>query len=77
MTAAAQKVLDLALALSDEERALVLDGLAESLEKDGPDLHPDWDGEIRRRIEAVEKGEMKVIPGDVAMDRVRRMLRES
>ena len=75
MTAAAQKLLEQVLALLPDEQTQVLEGLSAHLEQ-GPDLHPAWNGEIRRRIAAAENSELETIPMDVAHDRVRRMFRE-
>lgn len=62
MTAEARKILEQALALPEEARAVVLEGLAQSLQPDEDDLHPDWDDEILRRVKSIESGESKLTP---------------
>ena len=73
MTSTAEKVLEDALALPEDERAALADALNESLSPAG-DLSPAWKAEIARRIEAVERGESRLVPGDEAMARVRAAL---
>ena len=57
---AARKILDDALALPPEERAALVDALSESLEP--VNVSPEWRDEIRRRIEAIERGEAELVP---------------
>ncbi|MCB9658229.1 MAG: addiction module protein [Sandaracinaceae bacterium] len=73
MTSTAQKILEDALSLPEDERAALADALNESLSPKG-DLSPAWKAEIARRIEAVEGGESRLIPGDEALARVRAAL---
>jgi hypothetical protein len=75
MSPAAQNVLEQFWALSPEEQKIVRDGIDDV--SNGPDLHPSWDAEIRRRISAAEKGEEKFIPMDEAIAKARRLLRQS
>jgi putative addiction module component (TIGR02574 family) len=72
---AAKKVLEIALALPEEERAAIVDALNDSLESRKPTLGPGWAEEIERRISAVERGESRLIPGDEVTARVRKALR--
>ncbi|MBI3041294.1 MAG: addiction module protein [Betaproteobacteria bacterium] len=61
--------------LSDAERAELALSLIESL--DGPpdiDVEEAWRIEIERRVGQVERGEVKLIPGDEVFARVRRRL---
>lgn len=65
MTAAAKKIFAEALALPEQERVALMDALADSiLGDDHDDLSPEWTAEVARRIEAVERGESRLIPGD-------------
>lgn len=66
---AARKILDDALALPAEERAALVDALSASLEP--VDLSPEWKDEIRRRIEAIERGEARLVPWDEVRARLR------
>ncbi len=75
MTSAAKKILDDALSLPEDDRAALVDALNESLEAPEEDLSPEWKAEIARRIEAVERGESRLIPGDEVEARIRETLR--
>lgn len=71
MTAAAKKVLEDALALPEQDRATLLDALADSIVGEDDDLSSEWKAEIARRIEAVERGESRLIPGEEVEARIR------
>jgi len=75
VTSAAKKVLEQALSLPAEEREALVDALAESLERPQDGLSDEWKTEIARRIEAVERGESKLIEGDEVDARLRAALR--
>lgn len=62
-----------ALALPSEARALLADRLVESLDpaEDGY-IQQLWADEARRRRDDVRAGRVKTIPGDEALQRVRR-----
>ena len=74
MTSTAKKILEEALALPDDERAELVDALSASLESPADDMSPEWKAEIGRRIEAIERGESKLIPWDEVEARVRTAL---
>ena len=74
MTSTSKKILNEALALPEEDRAALVDALNESLETPENDLRPEWKAEITRRIEAVERGESRLIPGDEVEARIRATL---
>ena len=76
MTSATKKILEDALALPEEQRATLVAALNESLETTEDDLTPEWKAEIARRIEAVERGDSRLIPGDEVEARIRKTLRE-
>lgn len=75
VTSTAKKILEQALALPEEEREALVDALAESLDRAQDDLSDAWKAEIARRIEAVERGESKLIEGDEVEARLRAALR--
>jgi putative addiction module component (TIGR02574 family) len=75
MTSATKKILEEALALPEDERAALVSALNESLETAADDLSPEWKAEIARRIEAVERGESRLIPWDEVEARIRETLR--
>ena len=74
MTAEAKKIFEQALALPEPERAALIDALADSLQAVDEDLSPEWEAEIARRIDAVERGASTLIPGDEVEARIRRTL---
>lgn len=68
----AADVLDKALALSSQERGMVIDRLVESLDEGPPDegIEEAWDEEIRRRVEEIDAGRAEMIP----LEEVRRRI---
>jgi len=60
------EVLDKAMALSSDERGLLIDRLVESLDDAAPEegLDEAWADEIRRRVDEIRFGKVKMIPGD-------------
>lgn len=73
MMSTAKKILEEALALPADERAALADALNQSLSHSA-DLSPAWKAEIASRIEAVERGESRLVPGDEVAARVRAAL---
>ena len=66
MTPQVSKVLEKALALSTQERGLLIDHLIESLD-DAPaeeGVEEAWDEEIKRRVDEIRSGKAKMIPGE-------------
>ena len=74
VTASAKKILEDALALPEQERVALIDALADSIVGEDDDLSPEWKAQIARRIEAVERGESRLIPGDEVDARIRQTL---
>jgi putative addiction module component (TIGR02574 family) len=67
------QIAEEALALSKEERALLADRLAGSLDtEEQKRLEGLWSIEAKRRLEEIRSGEVKTIPGPEALARVRR-----
>jgi putative addiction module component (TIGR02574 family) len=65
-----------ALQLPFAERSELAKALLLSMEQPSEaELDALWEAEINRRIKAVEKGEMKLIPGEEAFARARAALR--
>ena len=77
MTAQAKKIFEEALALPEQDRAALVDALTDSLRAVEAPLGPEWTAEIARRMEAVERGESRLIPGDEVDARVREALGRS
>ena len=60
------EVLEKALALSTQERGLLIDRLIESLDE-GPveeGVEEAWGEEIKRRVDDIRSGKVKMIPGE-------------
>lgn len=73
MTASIEQIIEGALALPDEARALLADRLVESLDPaEASRVHDLWVVEARRRIEDVRSGRVQTIPGEEALAQVRR-----
>ncbi len=62
MSQTVAELFDAALALPEDERAELVDLLAESLEPSPSSLHPAWKAEIRRRAAELDSGQVKPIP---------------
>ena len=61
--------------LSETERAELALSLIESLDGPAePDVEEAWRIEIERRVGQIERGEVKLIPGDEVFARLRRRL---
>ncbi len=66
MTPQVSEVLEKALALSTQERGLLIDQLIESLDE-GPvqdGVQEAWSEEIKRRVDDIRSGKVKMIPGE-------------
>jgi putative addiction module component (TIGR02574 family) len=66
VTEAARKILEEALALPEEERAVLVEALSDSLNLPAVELGPEWTAEINNRIRQIEKGEVRTVPWDEA-----------
>jgi putative addiction module component (TIGR02574 family) len=66
MTPRVSEVLEKALALSTQERGLLIDQLIESLDE-GPveeGVEEAWGEEIKSRVDDIRSGKVKMIPGE-------------
>ena len=72
MANADSSVFDDALSLPSDMRAELAERLVQSLdETEEIQLTPAWRQEIRRRLEAFDKGEMEAIPAEEVFERLR------
>ena len=67
-------LINKALKLSIKERAEMIELLSQSIEPQPP-LHPAWEAEIARRIDAMDRGETVFVDGKVALRRFREKAR--
>ena len=72
MSAILETIATQALALTPDERAELIERLADSLPP--PALHPDWDAEIARRVAELEAGQVPSVPAEEVMAQVRALL---
>jgi putative addiction module component (TIGR02574 family) len=68
-----KRVLQEALELPPRERADLLEAIAASL--DGFELSPEWEDEIRRRVEDLDAGRVEPLPGEEVFSRLEQRLR--
>jgi len=63
--------------LGPEERARLAEAMTESL-RDAlpPDVEAEWEAEIKRRVEAYERGEATLIPAEEVFAKARRITGE-
>jgi putative addiction module component (TIGR02574 family) len=66
MTPQVSEVLEKALALSTQDRGLIIDRLIESLDDEPAEegVEEAWSEEIKRRVEEIESGKVEMIPGE-------------
>lgn len=66
MTPQVSEVLEKALALSTQERGIIIDRLIESLDDEPAEegVEEAWAGEIKSRVDDIESGRLEMIPGD-------------
>jgi len=66
MTPQVSELLEKALALSTQERGLLIDHLIESLDEGPPEegVEEAWAEEIKRRVDDIRSGKVKMIPGE-------------
>lgn len=62
MTSAAKKILEEALALSQQEREELVRALSSSL--DAVELSPEWSSEIGRWIQKIERGDATLLDAE-------------
>ena len=74
MTGAAKKILEDALALSDDERRELMEALSDSFEPQPTDLSPEWKAEIENRIAQMERGEIEPVEWEQVETRIRATL---
>ena len=73
--ASSEEIFREAVALPVDARAELTERLIASLDQDvDPEIRKLQLAEVRRRIEEVESGQAKLIPGDEVLDKVRRLL---
>lgn len=66
LTPQVSEVLEKALALSTQDRGLIIDRLIESLDDEPAEegVEAAWSDEIKRRVEEIQSGKVEMIPGE-------------
>jgi putative addiction module component (TIGR02574 family) len=79
MSREVSEVLAKAMQLSSHERGLLIDQLVESLDDEpaDPDAEEAWAQEIKRRVDDVRSGKVKLIPGEEVMREMAARLRRA
>ncbi|HWY21681.1 MAG TPA: addiction module protein [Candidatus Acidoferrum sp.] len=69
------EVLEKALALSTQDRGLIIDRLIESLDSEPAEegVEAAWSDEIKRRVEEIQSGKVEMIPGEEVDRRLARL----
>ena len=63
--------------LTPEERARLAEAMTESLREAMPsEIEAEWEAEIKRRVEAYERGEVSLIPAEDVFAKARKITRE-
>jgi putative addiction module component (TIGR02574 family) len=63
-----------ARALPSEERLRLAEEFLATVQEVDPEVEAAWDAEIKRRIEEIDSGKAKLIPGDEVFAEVRRLI---
>lgn len=75
MTDAAKKLLDEVLALPEEDQRWLSDALVDRIDPIDDELRTAWNEAAVERLEALERGEAKLVSHDEARARARAILR--
>ena len=75
----ASDILEKALELSDQERGQLIDRLAASLDEGPQDegVEEAWAEEIKRRVDEIRSGKVKMIPGEEVEKWLSKRLRDA
>ena len=71
MTAQTLEIMDVVDSLPIDMRLEIIDHLLESISPTNKEVEDAWKEEVERRIDEVESGEVKLIPGEEVFARMR------
>ena len=79
ITPEVSKLLEQALALSAQQRGLVIDRLIESLDEEPAEegVEEAWEEEVKSRVDDIRSGKIKMIPGEEVLRRLAGRLRNA
>src|SRR5271166_4349063 len=78
ITPQVSELLEKALALSTQDRGLLIHELIASLDDEAPEegVEAAWEDEIRRRVDDIRSGRVKTIPGEQVLAEINNWLEE-
>lgn len=65
-----KKIIDEALSMPAEDRAIIADSLLKSLNMPEAEIDKEWTELARKRLAELVSGEVKVVPGNEVFDRI-------
>ena len=65
-----KELIEQAIALPVDERALVVDSLLRSLNPPQSEIDAQWATEAKRRLSDLRSGKVEAVPGEVVLERV-------
>jgi putative addiction module component (TIGR02574 family) len=66
----AKEVIDEAISLPVEDRALIVDSLLQSLNHPETEIEKEWNETARRRLEEMRSGSVRHVPGDEVFEKI-------
>lgn len=79
LTPQVSELLEKALALSTQDRGLLIDKLIASLDEapEEEGVEAAWDEEIKRRVDDIRSGRVRTIPGEQVLGRLKARQRDA
>lgn len=76
MTAQTAEIMDVVDSLPIDMKLELIDRLLESISPRQLDIDKAWEAEVERRIDDVESGKVKLVPGEEVFARMRKRYRK-
>lgn len=76
MTAQTAEIMDVVDSLPIDMKLELIDRLLESISPRQSDIDKAWEAEVERRIDDVESGKVKLVPGEEVFARMRKRYRK-
>jgi len=77
MSEAFENILSVAMKLTPEERVALAQNLYASVEEIDPEVEAAWGQEIKRRLDAIDAGEVELIPWEQVEKEMQELLDDS
>lgn len=74
MSTTLDDVTELALKLTAEDRAELIERLADTVLPEPPLLHPSWAPELARRVAELDAGEAELVPAEQVFTEMRQIV---